>query len=222
MQFQKVPMSSKNLKQQNQKFLNLYLFTLAILFLWFSSGNSLTIFSFRDVFSHRSGVGIPLVIIGLFIFPLTKLVLMGMIPDSIRDKLIHWRYRHPLPGSRAFSDIATNDSRIDLENLAFTYGNLPIDPKEQNKLFYKIYKSVEDCVGVLHTHRLYLATRDCSSMTFILFFFLTPLIYLTTYNLEKTFYYGLAMVVLFGAFSYAAQNYSIRFVQNALAEGSSK
>jgi hypothetical protein len=158
--------------------------------------------------------------ISLGIIALTRLLLLGLIPPQLRDTLIHWRWRHPLPGSRAFTKIGPADQRVDMKKLQKSYGPLPTDPGEQGRLFYSIYKKYANDVGVLDAHKSYLATRDIGIINLLLLIFLVPLAYWSTEDHKRVAVYG---AILFGAYvvtCIAAQVYGARLVQNSLAVAS--
>jgi len=129
--------------------------------------------------------------LSLGIIAIARLVLLGIVPPRLRDRLIHWRWRHPLPGAKAFSRIGPADTRIDMAVLESAYGPLPTDPGEQGRLFYSIYKAHENSVGVLDAHRSYLAARDIGTINLILFVLLPPLAYLATLDLARAAIYAL-------------------------------
>ena len=98
---------------------------------------------------------------------LARLVLLGLIPSRLRDRLIHWRLRHPLPGARAFTKFGPADPRVDMSKLQSIYSPLPTDAGEQAALFYKLYGANAEHIGVLDAHKSYLATRDIGSINFL-------------------------------------------------------
>lgn len=77
--------------------------------------------------------------------------LLGAINPDWRDRLVLWRWHNPLPGCRAFTQIGPKCSHVDMDRLAGEFGPLPTNSEEQNWLFYKIYRTHRDEVGVL-TH----------------------------------------------------------------------
>ncbi len=158
--------------------------------------------------------------ISLALIALTRLILLGLVPAQMRDRLIHWRWSHPLPGSRAFSKIGPADQRVDMQKLATTYGKLPSDPDEQGRLFYGIYKSHANDVGVLDAHKSYLAARDIGTINLILFVLLAPLAYFFTADHVRWGIYAGALLAAYVLMCIAAQVYASRLVQNSLAVAS--
>ena len=158
--------------------------------------------------------------LSLAIIVLAKLVLLGLVPARLRDPLIHWRWRHPLPGARAFSKFGPADPRVDMAKLERTYGPLPTDPGKQGGLFYKIYSAVAGTVGVLDAHKSYLAARDTGIINLLLFFLLPGFAYWATHDVGRTILYAAALLLSYLLMAIAAQVYGTRFVQNALAAAS--
>ena len=60
----------------------------------------------------------PLMAIALH---LVVLVLSYFLPESMKNKIVYWRLKNSLPGTRAFSELAPKDPRIDLVGLEKRY-----------------------------------------------------------------------------------------------------
>jgi hypothetical protein len=81
-------------------------------------------------------------------------VLNGVLSPDMKARLVFLRWMHALPGHRAFSQYAAIDSRIGRAALRKTVGKaLPRDPFEQNRMWYKLYKTVEKEPAVNQAHR---------------------------------------------------------------------
>lgn len=213
-------MSDRTLKEQNAWLLRGFILLVGLLFFGFCFGSPISDASSFDNALERLSEIIAPAGFGLVVISITKLWLLGMLPPKTRDQIVHWRIGYPLPGSRAFSKIAPNDPRVDMDKLTTDYGALPDDPAQQGKLFYRIYKTVDGASGVDDAHRSYLAARDCSTVAFILLFVLTPLVFMVSTGLEAALTFAGIMVVSYLLLSLAAQTYSVRFVQNVLADAS--
>ncbi|HEX6958146.1 MAG TPA: hypothetical protein VF194_09185 [Ferrovibrio sp.] len=159
--------------------------------------------------------------LSLAIIVLAKLVLLGLIQARLRDRVIHWRWRYPLPGSRAFTRIGRADARVDMARLEQRYGPLPTQPGEQDRLFYKVYRAHADEVGVLDAHKSYLAARDIGIINLILFILLPGFAWWATGNPERVAVYSAALFASYVLMALAAQVYAGRFVENVLATASS-
>ncbi|WP_200342039.1 hypothetical protein [Rhodovibrio sodomensis] len=158
--------------------------------------------------------------LSLAIIVLAKLILLGLVPAQLRDRLIHWRWRHPLPGSRAFSRFGPSDPRADMARLETAYGPLPTDPGEQSRLFYKIYSAYSDRVGVLDAHGSYLAARDIGIINLILFILLPGFAWWATADVYRAAMYACALFSAYVLTAAAAQVYGVRLVENVLAAAS--
>ncbi len=160
------------------------------------------------------------VVVGFILSSLAVLILLGLMPRGWRDHIVHMRLSHPLPGSRAFTNISQRDSRIDLTVLEARYGLIPSDPTVQNQLWYVIYNEFQDAIGVLDSHRSYLAARDLAWVTWIMcVLFSIPIAWRFGVSLEFAGYL-ISMVLVAIILSLVAQNYASRFVENVLAVAS--
>jgi hypothetical protein len=148
---------------------------------------------------------------------IASLILLGAINPDWRDRLVLWRWHNPLPGCRAFTQIGPKCSHVDMDRLAGEFGPLPTNSEEQNRLFYKIYRTHRDEVGVLDAHGRYLAARDISTITALLMLVLPWLAWWSSGNEGHAIIYGLALLAVYGFCALAAQNYSLRMVQHVLA-----
>jgi hypothetical protein len=158
--------------------------------------------------------------LSLAIIVLAKLILLGLMPARLRDRLIHWRWRHPLPGARAFSKFGPADPRVDMARLERTYGPLPTEPGDQGRMFYTIYSAHAGSVGVLDSHKSYLAARDIGIINLLLFFLLPGFAYWATYDFSRTAIYAAALFFSYLLMAIAAHVYGARLVENALAAAS--
>lgn len=152
--------------------------------------------------------------------PIVTVVLNGILSSNLKASIVFWRLNNPLPGTRVFSGLAQSDPRIDLERIAEQHGSIPVDPVAQNRLWFKIYKSHEDKVAVLESHKNYLLTRDLSSMAFLFFLFFTTawIIASTSYSLKIG--YIAFLIIQYNLLTIVARNYGNRFACTVLAEES--
>lgn len=102
------------------------------------------------------------------ILPVVVLLLVNLLPVLWRDRLGHLRWTEPLPGHRAFTEYGPDDSRVDMQALNKARGPLPTSPKEQNALWYKLYKEVGGEPSVVQSHQRYLLFRDLAAMSLLL------------------------------------------------------
>lgn len=90
--------------------------------------------------------------------------------DRLKAALVFWRWKNPLPGTRAFEKAnLTQDPRISIDRLrARLGGSFPRAPQEQNSTWYRLYKEVEDAPQVSGSHYEYLLFRDLTWFSVIL------------------------------------------------------
>src|SRR5262249_20213609 len=69
-------------------------------------------------------------------------VLNAQLSAEMKSRIVFMRWRNPLPGCEAFSRYAKGDARIDLSAIERLCGLVPESPREQNALWYRLYKSV--------------------------------------------------------------------------------
>jgi len=152
------------------------------------------------------------------LIPLLTVVLAGMLGDHLKTVLVFWRSNHPLPGCRAFSNIAASDPRIDLGLMSKHMGPLPTTPQEQNQVWYCLYRKHDGNTIVIESLRVYLLTRDMTALAcgFVLFM---PAATLLVGASLKIFAAYLAFLILqYVVLSRSASNYGQRFVANVLSE----
>lgn len=104
--------------------------------------------------------GLALLIIGF---------LNAQLSADAKARLVFWRWKDPLPGSRAFTRLAPKDARINMASIEGQYGPLPREPREQNSLWYRLYKSIETDDAVDQAHREFLLARDYATISFMIF-----------------------------------------------------
>ena len=86
------------------------------------------------------------------LLPLPAWLLSTLLPSKIKEILVFWRIKDPLPGSQAFTIHAPADNRINLEKLEEKIGKFPKCKKEQNALWYKLYRQVRSDISVISSH----------------------------------------------------------------------
>lgn len=152
--------------------------------------------------------------------PLLTVVLNGVLGDIAKARVIFWRWKNPLPGCRAFSVLMQADPRINVAALKARHGTLPRSPKEQNVLWFQLYKKNSGEITVTESHRLYLLTRDmaCISALFTLAF--TGCSIFTSVPSRVAIGYSAALFIQYVILASVARNYGNRFVLNVLTEES--
>ncbi|WP_374312854.1 hypothetical protein [Dongia sp.] len=154
------------------------------------------------------------------------LILSGIanaqLSPMAKARISFLRWNDPLPGSRAFSHYAQTDPRIDPAALAQKYGTLPTDPKDQNRLWYKMYKSIENEAAVLQVHREYLFTRDYNGLALLMLIGLGIAGVIQIPSLETAGYYAAILLAQFWFTGQAARHHGQRFVTTVLARCGAK
>jgi hypothetical protein len=150
--------------------------------------------------------------------PIIALILTGIISPTNKARLVFWKWKHTIPGHKAFSKLAPDDPRIDMAKLRQKIGSVPTDPVEQNSLWYAIYKKYSKLPTVIEPHKSFLLARDLASIAF-LFAILGPWgLLLFKHKGTWVLFYFIVMMVHYVVLSIVAQNHAKRFVCNVLAE----
>jgi len=146
-------------------------------------------------------------------------VINGLLTPAAKARIVFLRWTHALPGHRAFTELAAADPRVDMGRLEKALGNkLPVNPDEQNSVWYRLYKSIEKHPSVEHVQRDWLLLRDYACLVVLgtAVFGLAGMIFLNSTKVALL-YVG-AMIVQFLLVRQAAANYAQRFVTTVLAE----
>ena len=212
-----VKVKQRYIKSENRKWLIGYFLLHIVIFALFSS---LINFNLIDADQLIAKLKNPQGFI-----PLTAAILIivmeGIFKNTIKEFLVFWKFKNRLPGHRAFSYIGPSDPRIDMERVKqlFPQG-LPVDPKEQNNKWFRLYRQYQDELQVFHSHKAFLLTRDLTSLT-VVFIPLSILGHFLLGSKPQMFvYHLLILVMLFIVISLSAKHYGERFVANVLAEAS--
>jgi hypothetical protein len=137
----------------------------------------------------------------------------------MKERLVFLRWHHSLPGHRAFSVHAKADPRIDFVRLQRACGNkVPIDPKDQNSLWYRFYIEVQDVPAVQQVHRDFLLLRDYAGLAALLLVGLgIAALFLVAPWKAFGVYLGILVLQLV-VVRHAAATYGFRFVCTVLAQ----
>lgn len=157
-------MSTTSLKDTYRRNLQGFVALNALIFFVLFSGEdmitAIQLGQFEGLISLKALLGLVL--------PLVTLVLDGIVSADAKAILVYWRLRDPLPGSQAFTKHGPADPRVDMESLERVYGSFPAPANEQNQLWYRIFKAVEDQPSISQAHRTSLLTRDLANLSFAL------------------------------------------------------
>jgi hypothetical protein len=194
--------------------INLFLLSIGI------SGKELTL-DVPKIWKNLSSIDLQE---GTFIFLLSILAvaLSGMVPSEWKFTLIFWKLKNVKPASEAFTKWMFEDDRVDIKVLQKKYKNLPTSPKEQNSLWYRMYKKHQEKPSVIDAHRNFLLMRDLATISFIFILIFGLYILIRANYSFRSFIVFLIFFVEYIIFCISARNYGIRFVCNVLAEESSE
>jgi hypothetical protein len=145
-------------------------------------------------------------------------LLNSLVSSNTKARLVFWRWNNPLPGSEAFTHHGPNDYRVDMAALAAKHGPLPTDPKQQNVLWYRIFKSVSKEPSVEQAHRHFLFARDFAFMALVMLLVLGIAAAIFIHPISTTEIYVLLLAIQWGIATRAANVGGHRFVTNVLAQ----
>lgn len=149
--------------------------------------------------------------------PIIALLLNHLLPNKLKEIVTFWKFSNALPGCRAFSEHAPQDLRIDMDSLRKKYGAFPTAPKEQNTLWYRIFKQQESNVAIQESHQRFLCFRDISSISILMLIIIMIISILPVSGFGDFRYVFLLLLAQYLLFMVAARNTANRFVQNVLA-----
>lgn len=155
---------SKTLKQRNQPQLVTFTIVNVVVLSAIALGTQ-RMLSLADDIAKGSWSTLGKVIV----IPAVAALLLGLIgwavPREWKETVIFWRLgERCLPSSRAFSQIATSDPRIDPASLANQLGTFPIEPAKQTAAWYAIYRRHLNEPSVEDAHGAYLLYREMAGL----------------------------------------------------------
>lgn len=144
-------------------------------------------------------------------------ILNAQLPADAKSRIVFLRWRNPLPGCEAFTRYARSDPRVDLRALEKHYGPLPTDPRAQNTLWYKLYKTVELEPAVAQAHRAFLFARDYACIAVMMLVVLGVIAFFQMSPMRVALLYSVGLAFQFLIAGQAARNHGRRFVSTVLA-----
>ena len=149
------------------------------------------------------------------------LILVGIVNAQLgaeaKARVVFLRWRNPLPGSEAFTRHAREDHRVNVGALEGAFGPLPTSPREQNALWYRLFKSVEDHLSVRQVHREFLFTRDYACLALLMLLVLAPLSIAEAPSIKAAMTYSGLLTLQFALVVRAARHHGVRLVRTVLA-----
>jgi hypothetical protein len=143
-----------------------------------------------------------------------------VVPRKLKETLVFWRVGpRCMPSSRAFSEIAHADPRIDVVRLQARVGGFPVSPAEQSSRWYSIYRKHEKEPAVEDANRAYLLYRDMTSFVPIVGLAVIIVTRFVALPAQQRNWIGVAAILLleFLFIAVAARNAGTRLVANVLA-----
>jgi hypothetical protein len=202
----------KSLKEQNRWQIWLIIAVNSLFLYGVVEANAIEIDGIRSIFTDAS----KLVPFGLAVVVAT--VLNGLLPASAKARLVFLKWRNPLPGHRAFSRCMSADPRIDPAAVQRAIGGpLPVDAVEQNQVWYRLYKKVENDPAISQVHRDFLLTRDYTALAVLFLIFYGGAGYYSIPSLKIATIYAVLLLIQCIVVRQVAFHYGIRFVTSVLA-----
>jgi hypothetical protein len=203
---------AKSLKEQNRWQIWLIIALNSLFLYGVVEANAIEIDGIRSIFTDAS----KLVPFGLAVVVAT--VLNGLLWANAKARLVFLRWQHTLPGHRAFTRYITADPRIDPVAVQRAIGGpLPVDPVEQNRVWYRLYKTVENDPAITQVHRDFLLTRDYTALAVLFLVFYGGAGYYSIPSPKIATIYAVLLLIQCVVVRQAAFHYGIRFVTSVLA-----
>ena len=204
--------TGKPLKEQNRWQLWIIVAINTLFLYGVVQANAIKVDALRAIFTDAQN----LVPVGVALIVAT--VLTGLLSADAKARLVFLRWRHALPGHRAFSEHAARDPRIDVAALEKIHGSaLPLDPVEQNRAWYRIYKSMENDPAVRQVHQDFLLLRDYTGLSAVFIIFYGAAGVYTIPSMRTRLIYMAVLVGQYAVARQAAANYGVRMVTTVLA-----
>jgi hypothetical protein len=203
----------KSLKDNNRLYVSLFVVTNALVLYVVAQTNTIAFSGFKPLLTEATNI-LP---VGFAFIVAT--VANGLLSADTKARLVFLRWNHALPGHRSFSKYAVSDPRIDIAKLKKACGKeFPDDPVEQNRTWYRFYKTVENNPAVAQVHRDFLLMRDYTGLAalFVVVFGATALIVVPSWRVALA--YCLLLAAQFMLTRQAAATYGARFVTTVLAQ----
>jgi hypothetical protein len=201
----------KSLKRQNRGALATVLLVNLAAFAALARGGDIV-----AALERRSFAGlVDLVPVGALAL-LTGLLNSQLSPNA-KARVVFLKWADPLPACRAFSYYVPSDPRIDASALGRTIGEFPETPRDQNGLWYRLYRAVAEEPSVSDSHQQFLLWRDSATLVALLAIVLVPGTALVTRSATGPLTLLALLGLQFGLMIQAARVHAERLVCNVLA-----
>lgn len=150
-------------------------------------------------------------------------VINGLLDAKTKNRLVFWKWQHPLPACDAFTVHAKNDERFTDAEVVQKFpvtAEILKDPQKQNAHWYSaVYYPVQDVPSVQQAHRSFLFARDYAAISFVMLIALGGAGFLVITPASHWVFYCGGSVAQYLLVRWAARNYGIEMVKDALAAG---
>jgi hypothetical protein len=160
--------------------------------------------------------------LGTVVLPVLVLLIVNVLPYNVKAMLVYWKPLGWLPGSEAFTKYGPVDERIDMIALKRNVGVQPIDRREQNSKWYKLYKMVENQTEVAAAQKDFLLYRDMAVISLPLIALVPLGLWLADVDLGALLFAAALFAAQYLLTAVSARHSGIRFVTNVLAIHSAK
>jgi hypothetical protein len=149
-------------------------------------------------------------------------IITELFDDTTKTRLVFWRWADPLPGARAFSELAQRDPRVNIRVLKEKIGEFPTTPRDQNSCWYRLYLTIQGDVRVLDIHRNYLFARDYASLSVLFVIVGGAIGFWIIPQLKIASAYIICLIIQYLVVRQAAKNLGEGFVTTVLALSSNQ
>jgi hypothetical protein len=202
----------KSLKDQNRPQLWAITAMNAAAFYSVAQWDSISAAGIESLFKHAANL-LP---VGLTIILTT--VANALISSDNKARLVFLRWKHALPGHRAFSVYAQSDPRIDAARVKRALGNkMPSGPEQENQIWYRWLKETEKLPAVEQSHRDFLLLRDYTALSALFLIGFGLAAWLIVESIQARLLYALALLAQVVVVRHAAATVGARFVCTVLA-----
>jgi hypothetical protein len=151
------------------------------------------------------------------VLPVVVLLLTGLLPHNLKASLVYWKVTNVLPAHEAFTKHGLSDARVDMTALRDHVGEFPTIPREQNRLWFKLYKATENSPTVLEAHKMYLLYRDMAAISLLLLIFGPTGFYLSGFGHTAALATAGIFALQYLIAAISARHSGIRFVTNVMS-----
>jgi hypothetical protein len=142
----------------------------------------------------------------------------GLLNAAMKARFVFFRWDHALPGHRAFTKHGPADPRIDMDHLKKILGNkMPVSPEDQNRVWYRLYKEIENDPAIAQIHHEFLFNRYYAAFAFLFLIGFGPACLIATHSGYLALVYCVILLGQFLVVRHVAAVYGVRFVTTALA-----